>query len=189
MNIIITLQVENDTENLIKYRLVGGTLKLKVNVYPHKFDCQGKPKKEKEAYEKRCRIEYNENLLTQQVPSNSNQLYLFQSFEMIECNKIESNDTGDPLPEDIIYTESVPDDHANKKENKGVQVNIKISQKNKAMQTTINRNNAKDTAKKGTEIIYIISSQSSPSRKSISSLSSSPSKVSIFSQNSTDSCS
>lgn len=31
--------VENDTENLIKFRLVGGTLKLKANVCPHKFEC------------------------------------------------------------------------------------------------------------------------------------------------------
>lgn len=34
------LQLENDTENLIKYKLVGGTLKLKAEVCPHKFDCQ-----------------------------------------------------------------------------------------------------------------------------------------------------
>ncbi|KAG5869251.1 hypothetical protein JTB14_009902 [Gonioctena quinquepunctata] len=120
-------KVENDTENLVKYRLVGGTLQLKANICPHKFDCQKavEPKKEQGAYEKRRRIELVENLLTKQVPSTSSQSSSFQSFELIECDKMELNETedpetDDPLPEDITFTESVTHNHANKKRNKRV---------------------------------------------------------------------
>ncbi|XP_057659176.1 uncharacterized protein LOC130895713 [Diorhabda carinulata] len=107
--------VENDTENLVKHRLVGETMKLKANICPHKFDCQKvvKPQKERVAYEKRRRIEFYENLLTKEVPSTSSQSSSFQSFEMIVCDEMELDEIEDPLPESIIFTES--DNHPNKK--------------------------------------------------------------------------
>lgn len=38
--------VEEDMENYIKHKLVGGKVKLKKGVLPHKFDCQKLKKKE-----------------------------------------------------------------------------------------------------------------------------------------------
>lgn len=102
-----------------------------------------KSQKEQGAYEKRRRIEFYENLLTKEVPSTSSQSPWFQPFEMIECDEMELNVTEDPLPENITFTES--DSHPNKKEDKGVQVNIKTLQNNQAVQTNIRRNSTKDT--------------------------------------------
>lgn len=89
-------------------------MKLKVNLCPHKFDCQKavKPKKQQGADEKRRRIEFLENIITKEVPSTSSPATSFQSFEMIECDKMEFNETEDletedPLPEDITFTASV----------------------------------------------------------------------------------
>nr|XP_026484701.1 uncharacterized protein LOC113392466 isoform X2 [Vanessa tameamea] len=129
--------VENDTNNLVKHRLVGGTLKLKPEIYPHKFDCQKavKPQKERGAYEKRHRIEFYESLLTKEAPSTSSQASSFQCFEIIDCDAMESDETEDLLAENITFPES--DSHPNKKRNKGVQVNIKSSQKNQAVQTNL----------------------------------------------------
>ncbi|RVE53269.1 hypothetical protein evm_002102 [Chilo suppressalis] len=57
--------IENDMENYIKYKLVGGRIKLKNGIVPHKFKCQQehKDKPERSAVKKHDRIKYFEKLL------------------------------------------------------------------------------------------------------------------------------
>ncbi|KAJ2952578.1 hypothetical protein O0L34_g6901 [Tuta absoluta] len=54
--------VENDMENYIRFKLVGGRIQLKKGVVPHKLQCQRntKEKAERFAVEKRNRIQYIE---------------------------------------------------------------------------------------------------------------------------------
>lgn len=165
------LQVENDTENLVKYKLVGGTLKLKTEVCPHKFHCQKvvKPVRERGAYEKRRRAEYFENLLKNDVPSSSS----CQPFEVIECDSIATDEDlnvpEDPLPEDC--TVDIPDNPKKSFRHKRVQVNLKVTQKHKQVQTIVRRNKTNNTENKHTDTIHS-SPNSSPSKISVSSLSS-----------------
>ncbi|XP_075990075.1 uncharacterized protein LOC142985657 isoform X3 [Anticarsia gemmatalis] len=55
--------IEKDMENYVKYKLVGGMLKLKKNVVPHKFLCQkqGSEPKERGAVQKRRKKKMIEN--------------------------------------------------------------------------------------------------------------------------------
>ncbi|XP_046970931.1 uncharacterized protein LOC124537975 [Vanessa cardui] len=137
--------VENDTENLVKHRLVGGTLKLKPEIYPHKFECQktATPQKERGACETRRQIEFHESLLTKEAPSTSSS---FQCSEIIDCDAMESDETENPLSENLTFPES--DNHPSKKRHKGVQVTIKRKQKNQAVQTIVTMISAKDTGNK-----------------------------------------
>lgn len=52
-------------ENYTKYKLVGGRIKLKQGIVPHKFKCQQEKedKPQRSAVQKRNRIEYFEKLL------------------------------------------------------------------------------------------------------------------------------
>ncbi|VVC95133.1 unnamed protein product [Leptidea sinapis] len=68
--------IENDMENYIKYKLVGGRIKLKKGILPHKFKCQqecnDKPKKS--AAKKPNEIKYFEEILcndVEAIPSTS----------------------------------------------------------------------------------------------------------------------
>ncbi|XP_052745626.1 uncharacterized protein LOC128199571 [Bicyclus anynana] len=63
--------IENDMENYIKYKLVGGRIKLKQSIVPHKFKCQqGKEDKpQRFAIQKRNSLEYFEKLLNKDETS------------------------------------------------------------------------------------------------------------------------
>ncbi|KAG5870397.1 hypothetical protein JTB14_017709 [Gonioctena quinquepunctata] len=65
--------IESDMENYVKYRLVGGRIKFKKGVVPHKFECQ-KPinvKPERSAVHKRNQIKFFEKLLHEDNPLTS----------------------------------------------------------------------------------------------------------------------
>ncbi|XP_050500902.1 uncharacterized protein LOC126880873 [Diabrotica virgifera virgifera] len=161
--------IENDTENLIKFKLVGGTLKLKSEIYPHKFDCQKvvKPLRKSGAYEKRRKAECFNEILKDDVPSTSG----CQPFEIINCDPIyeEKSVPKDPLSEDCIL-KSVLGSPKKKYKHKRVQVNIKTPQKNKEVQTVRFRTKKSDMENKRKNICS--SPESSPSNMSVSSMSS-----------------
>lgn len=53
-------------ENYVKYKLIGGRIKLKKFTFPHKFKCQQEKedKPERSAVQKRNKIKYFEKLLS-----------------------------------------------------------------------------------------------------------------------------
>lgn len=51
----VIFQIEKDTANIIKHKLMGCPLILKKGVLPHKFECQGKIKSSRSTGEKRSR--------------------------------------------------------------------------------------------------------------------------------------
>lgn len=57
-------------ENYIKYKLVGGQLRLKKDVVPHKFSCQEQEPEYSEPTVKE-EIELDENVLDENIPSTS----------------------------------------------------------------------------------------------------------------------
>ncbi|KAL4708610.1 hypothetical protein ACJJTC_001049 [Scirpophaga incertulas] len=60
-------QIESDTENYMKWRFCGGTLKLKKGAVPTKFECQKTKRASsitRSGYDKRQKIDFYENLLT-----------------------------------------------------------------------------------------------------------------------------
>lgn len=91
-------------ENYVKFKLVGGRLKLKKGVLPHKFECQ-KPQKKKIVRlgsKKRQDIEYFERVLSKDIEHED---LLLHSIEVVECENQYSNiiQNSDPLniPEKI----------------------------------------------------------------------------------------
>ncbi|GBP89090.1 hypothetical protein EVAR_64155_1 [Eumeta japonica] len=68
---VILCVIENDMENYTKYMLVGGRIKLKQGMVPHKFKCQREKedKPQRSAVQKRNRIEYFEKLLNKDETS------------------------------------------------------------------------------------------------------------------------
>nr|XP_023015727.1 uncharacterized protein LOC111505187 isoform X2 [Leptinotarsa decemlineata] len=144
--------LKNDTDNLIKYKLVGGTLKLKPGVFPHKFDCQKgvKPAKERGPCEKRLREDYFQYSSENDVPSISN----CQPFEVIQFDSIheKSGVLEDVLSEDCSV--NVPDNHKQKFKDKQVQVDIKVKQKKKKVQTILKRDKRNVAQNKGTMTIH-----------------------------------
>ncbi|CAG4917738.1 unnamed protein product [Colias eurytheme] len=99
-------RIENDTDNFVQFKLVGGTLKIKPNINPHKFDCQ-KP------YEERSRMECGQ-VLNKEVSSSSSSESL--SCERFECDK--RIKTEDPVPEThSVYIKRSPSDDEMEEDN------------------------------------------------------------------------
>ncbi|KAL0839756.1 hypothetical protein ABMA28_016397 [Loxostege sticticalis] len=115
--------VEEDTENFMRHRFIGGRLFLKKNVLPHKFSCQKAKSdvEERSAVAKRRRIEYYSRVLSMEIPVSVAQ----QEPEFIEC--ISCTDV-DMEPNVKIQTK-----------NKSVQVHIKDKSKDKSCQTTFKK--------------------------------------------------
>ncbi|KAL4713353.1 hypothetical protein ACJJTC_016821 [Scirpophaga incertulas] len=98
-------RVEEDMENYVKFKLVGGKLKLKKGVLPHKFECQ-KPQRKKinrPGFKKRQDIEYFERVLSKDIGHEDLALH---SIEVVECENQDSNiiQNSDPLniPQEIV---------------------------------------------------------------------------------------
>ncbi|XP_045494547.1 uncharacterized protein LOC123693464 isoform X2 [Colias croceus] len=64
-------RIENDTDNFVQFKLVGGTLRIKPNINPHKFDCQ-KPYEECNRMERGQLLnkETHENTYIKKSPSD-----------------------------------------------------------------------------------------------------------------------
>ncbi|CAG4917729.1 unnamed protein product [Colias eurytheme] len=105
-NAVPVIKIENDTDNFVQFKLVGGTLKIKPNINPHKFDCQ-KP------YEERSRMECGQ-VLNKEVSSSSSSESL--SCERFECDK--RIKTEDPVPEThSVYIKRSPSDDEMEEDN------------------------------------------------------------------------
>ncbi|KAL4709394.1 hypothetical protein ACJJTC_001190 [Scirpophaga incertulas] len=63
---VLIKEIEADMENYVKYKLVGGRLKLKNGIVSHKFQCQQEKVdiSERSAVQKRNKIKYFEKLLS-----------------------------------------------------------------------------------------------------------------------------
>lgn len=119
--------------NYVKYKLVGGIVKLKNDVMPHKFDCQKDIKEPipKPAYEKRRRIEFYEKVLSKNIPVSSST----QEADFADCGR--SEDILEDTPMDPI---ALPSDVClggvlNKK-SKSIQVNMKPKTHDQSTNTT-----------------------------------------------------
>lgn len=132
----LILQVETDTENFMRHRLMGGILFLKKNVSPHKFACQSNKiaPQERSAFTKRRRAEFLAKVLSPEIPVSVAQ----QPIEFIEVaiKKEEIKEDIDPI---FVPAEN-SDANAKaieevKKRNRGVQINIKPKTKDQACQT------------------------------------------------------
>lgn len=114
------LQLEMDMENYIKYKMVGGQMKLKEGVTPHKFVCQRTEERnpvERPGYKKRQQIEYFERVLNPDICHEN----LIPQEEFVPCEATDLNNrTDDPLKVDMTDTLDCP-----KRKSVAVQVNIK----------------------------------------------------------------
>lgn len=124
-------------ENYVKFKLVGGKLKLKKGVLPHKFECQ-KPqikKIDRPGFKKRQDIEYFERVLSKDIGHED---LLLHSIEVIECENKDSNiiQNSDPLniPEEI---DLLSKNNVTGQKTHAVQVNIKPKMKTKSSNTPI----------------------------------------------------
>ncbi|CAF4831733.1 unnamed protein product [Pieris macdunnoughi] len=126
--------LEADMENYVKYKLVGGQLRLKKEVLPHKFDCQ-KPQKniaERPGFKKRQDIEYLKRVLSKNVEHEN---LMPNPVEFIE---IEDDSKNNPLS----IAESVnelPESHQTGQKTKGVQIS-KMPRKYKRKPGVVPRN-------------------------------------------------
>ncbi|XP_028171936.1 uncharacterized protein LOC114361168 [Ostrinia furnacalis] len=127
--------LEEDMENYVKFKLVGGRLKLKKGVLPHKFECQ-KPQKKKiirTGFKKRQDIEYLERLLSRDIGHEDLSLH---PIEEVKCEPdININiQNSDPLitPEEI---EELSKNNERGQKSQAVQVHPKM--KNKSTNTPI----------------------------------------------------
>ncbi|XP_045494548.1 uncharacterized protein LOC123693464 isoform X3 [Colias croceus] len=70
-NAVPVIKIENDTDNFVQFKLVGGTLRIKPNINPHKFDCQ-KPYEECNRMERGQLLnkETHENTYIKKSPSD-----------------------------------------------------------------------------------------------------------------------
>lgn len=114
-----------------------------------KSEEQGKNKKSRQ-------IESNINLVKDEVLSICDEPPSFEPFEVIACDKIEIDETEDSLSKKVTFTEPV-NIQAETLIHKGVQANITISKKDKAVQTIVKKKRAKKTKSKCTETIYVSS--------------------------------
>ncbi|CAK1599733.1 unnamed protein product [Parnassius mnemosyne] len=122
-------------ENYVKFKLVGGKLKLKKGVLPHKFECQ-KPQKKKidrPGFKKRQDIEYFERILSRNIGHED---LLLHSIEVVECENQDSNNiqNSDPLniPEEI---DVLSKNNVRSQKTQAVQVNMKPKMKTKSNNT------------------------------------------------------
>lgn len=111
-------------ENYVKFKLVGGKIKLKKGVVPHKFGCQ-KGKTEvlkKSKFVKRRWIESCENRSNDMISSDS-----VENFEFIDCgnncNMVE-RERGALKTE--IYVKEIDNKNGKPTRDKCVQVKLKI---------------------------------------------------------------
>ncbi|XP_075989436.1 uncharacterized protein LOC142985258 isoform X2 [Anticarsia gemmatalis] len=122
-------------ENYVKYKLVGGMLKLKKNVVPHKFLCQkqGSEPKERGAVQKRRKNEIVYKILHDDLPTTSNnafeEIYVVQSAPHETVNE-------DPLESLNTNYEVYPEQDLVKKCCKKIQVCIKNKTQDKSTMTT-----------------------------------------------------
>ena len=93
--------------NYPKFKLMGGQLKLKKGVLPHKFDCQKNTKVtvlvELSAYKKQKQIQTFERVLNKNIsPENVSEVPI----EFIKCEPSVSNDATetDPIEFDHLST-------------------------------------------------------------------------------------
>ncbi|XP_046959887.1 uncharacterized protein LOC124529968 [Vanessa cardui] len=128
--------IENDMENYTKYKLVGGRIKLKQGIVPHKFKCQQQKEDEKPqrpAVEKLRRIEYYEKQLKQDVTSALEKHV--KTEEIFVASSEAEIKTEDPLS-------SVNNDQRLEitKKNKAVQVNLKVYEPKLVHKSTMTEN-------------------------------------------------
>ncbi|KAL0895461.1 hypothetical protein ABMA27_011581 [Loxostege sticticalis] len=146
--------VEEDTENYMRHRFVGGRLFLKKHVLPHKFACQKeKPDiQERSAFAKRRRNEHYSQVLPMEVPVSVAQQ---QQPEFIDISCTDVNMEAKVK----IQTK-----------NKSVQEHIKDKSKDKSYQTTLKKKSVTLKAKlnKADQITDNITEPSDTSRLSVS---------------------
>lgn len=124
-------------ENYVKFKLVGGKLKLKKGVLPHKFECQ-KPQKKKTnrpGFKKRQDIEYFERVLSRDIGHED---LLLHPIEVVTCENQDSN----IIQNSDLLNISEEIDVLSKNNEKGqktkaVQVNMKPNMKTKSNNTPI----------------------------------------------------
>ncbi|RVE50990.1 hypothetical protein evm_004399 [Chilo suppressalis] len=127
--------LEEDMENYVKFKLVGGRLKLKKGVLPHKFECQKHQEKkiDRMGFKKRQDIEYFERVLSKDIGHED---LLLHSIEVVECENQDLNIilNSDPLniPQEI---DVLPENNERGKTTQAVQVNIKPKMKTKSNNT------------------------------------------------------
>lgn len=117
-------------ENYLKYKLVGGILKLKKGVIPHKFHCQKNTKEIilKPAYVRKRRKGCFGKVLSKDIPTSSS----IQEPEFVDCGRIKTEIEPTTLPSDIPIRKCVN----MSKLNKCIQVNIKVKTHNASTNTT-----------------------------------------------------
>lgn len=123
--------------NYVKYKLVGGPLKLKEDVVPHKFACQNQLVQTPERSVKAKAKLKTAKLKTKSVRSNAStshgveQLYIVDS-DTVQVDKLKTNDI-DPLEDKTEDTNII------KKKRKKKQVNIRNKVSRKSAKTDDNK--------------------------------------------------
>lgn len=136
------MQIESDTENYIKWRLCGGTLKLKQGTVPTKFECQKRKRTStvtRTGFDKRQIIDFYEKLLTKEVRPSVAQ----QETEFVPCNNVLMREDAptNPLPNDNTIKINLSKAKEKKTKNKSIQV--EQLKKNVQTQTVMPRKNIK----------------------------------------------
>ncbi|CAH2095693.1 unnamed protein product [Euphydryas editha] len=135
--------IESDTENHMKWKLCGGTLKLKQGAVPTKFESQKMKRTatvSRPGYDKRQRIDFFESLLTKEVrPSVAQKKIEFISFDN---QPMELNELNNPLSIDNTHQIVLPATKIKKTSDKKIQV--EQQKKNVQTQTIKNRKNVKE---------------------------------------------
>ncbi|XP_038223141.1 uncharacterized protein LOC119840539 isoform X2 [Zerene cesonia] len=110
----VIVQVENDTNNFIQFKLVGGSLRIKPNICPHKLDYQ-------KSHEETRRMEHD-NSLKKEVSSTSSESLSCERFEIIECDNRLRIKTEDPEAEthNVHIKKSLSDDELEEDEDETV---------------------------------------------------------------------
>ncbi|KAL4709401.1 hypothetical protein ACJJTC_001197 [Scirpophaga incertulas] len=133
--------IESDTENYMKWRFCGGTLKLKKGAVPTKFECQKTKRASsitRSGYDKRQKIDFYENLLTKEVRPSVVQ----QDTEFISVENAPENldEPINPLPIDNTIVKTL---NIENKKTKDKRIQVEQEKKHVQTQTLKKRENVK----------------------------------------------
>lgn len=93
----MTLQLENDMENYMRWKMMGGFIRLKKGVVPHIFDCQSFGETKSLSRRRiRCGRRKREKV---DVKLNKDASYKAMPLEWVDCGAGDLSNNSECLPE------------------------------------------------------------------------------------------